>query len=507
MVAKKSTPIELRSAIAELNQKIRALESEQSALKSELSRLRRRRQSWEVYERTVEVSDAYLKITETITKLYAKLSALIDRLRAEEAKQKVSLPPKPEVKKASQKKVSDRKQRDKAAQKKREIEAQRQREAEAAAEIQRKRRATVERKKREAEAEVQRQREAEATAEAKRKRDLSNAKRKATLAKKKVEADFAKSTEQRLNDIVKERPLTPVEPVKGEHLEPLYTRLPPVEQIDWKKVFTNVEDHFIDVWGIGKRLRSKTRNTNEKLIAGLKSPALLDLLNAQVEINNINKQLGRLPRLVRHMFADDHEANIARSYTGVELLYPEGLKPFAWIFVPNPDAKYEARIVRTKRPDGTIDDILEIEQPVSKIREAFIPFTPMQLLDPVRVAEEVSFRFPDAMAAFIRAGAFGLVRGTGEIGFSGGDPADLVDSLSAAIMKLQNRYSPGGDMGDKCDPDDPKSRHWKNWMSGVVVFRAKDEKDFLGYISRYNAIMADRKEKRREAAKKSRKKK
>lgn len=80
----------------------------------------------------------------------------------------------------------------------------------------------------------------------------------------------------------------------------------------------------------------------------------------------------------------------------------------------------------------------------------------------------------------------------------------LFNALCSAIVEMQTRYSPGGEMGDQCDPDNPNSRHWKNWMTGVVVFRAKEEKDFLGYIDRYNKIMEKRRADRKEADKERR---
>jgi len=497
MVARKSTPIVLRNSIAELRGRIALLESEQSALQAELRRLRRRKQTWEVYERVVEVSDRLLSLSPKITKLYERLSALLDQLREAEALEAAverAKKPRPTPPPKTRPVDEARKQRDRersAAARQRKKEAQRQ-EAERAARVEAER---IAREEAEAAARAEVQRVAAEKERAKKEKKA--AAEKARRRKGKIEKEFNKSPEQRLETIYDERPLHEVQPLKGEHFKRAYGKLPPVESVDWFKVFRNVEDSFVDVWGIGKRLGSKKRDTGEKLIAGMKASDLLEILNADVALTNVNKQLERLPRLVRHPFDNDEEATIARSYTGVELSYPEGLKPFAWIFVPDPDAPYEARIV---------NGVLEIEQPVSKIREAFVPFTPTQFLDPMRVSEEVVTRFPDAMAAFLRAGAFGIVRLKGKpFGKDMGEGADDVrDSLFSAIVEMQTRYSPGGEMGDQCDPKNPNSRHWKNWMTGVVVFRAKEEKDFEGYIARYNKIMETRREARQKADKERR---
>ena len=512
MVARKSTPIALQNSIAGLRDQISALETEQSALQGELRRLRRRKQTWEVYEAVIAASDRLLALAEKITRLYSRLSSDIDRLRAIEARERAAVP-------SPKRAPSPRTSRERALERERERklaarrERDRQRSAESRARAKAKKKADAERAARleaarlaqeeadraaRAEAERRAAAEAQVLAERERQRKATKAeKEKQRRKQKKIDAEFAKSPEQRLEKIYDERPLHEVQPLKGVNFTRAYGKLPPLESVDWFKVFTNVEDHFIDVWGIGKRLGSKTRNTNERLIAGLKPAVLLEILNADVAIRNVNKQLERLPRLVRHTFANDQEAEIARSYTGVELLYPEGFKPFAWIFVPDPDAPYFARIV---------NGVLEIEQPVSKIREAFVPFTPTQFLDPHRVSDEVVTRFPDAMAAFLRAGAFGIVRLKGKpFGRDmGGGADDVRDSLFSAIVEMQTRYSPGGEMGDQCDPDNPNSRHWKNWMTGVVVFRAKEEKDFLGYIDRYNKIMEKRRADRKEADKERR---
>lgn len=516
MVAQKSTVFALRSSIADLRTKIASLETEQSDLESLLRRLRRRKQSWEIYDQIVAASDRLLILVPKITKLYLSLSTYIDRLRAAEfAERESERAPKPSASAAPKPKPKAKQKPKQSAAAKRlaaevaRAEAQRIAEVAARRERDRQRSAAARAKKKEqqrleverlAREESERIAREEAIAEAERQRKQTRAqKEKTRRQKKKIGADFDKTSEQRLDQIYRDRPLTEVQPIKGVTFSQHYAKLPPFESVDWKKVLINVEDNFVDVWGIGKRIRSAKRDTNEKLIAGLKPSALLEILNADVAIGNVHKQLARLPRLVRHLFIDDADAEIAREITAVELRYPDGMKSFAWIFVPDPDKPYSAQILeKVNKETGEVRRFLEIEQPISKIKEAFLPFTATQFLDPMRVSAEVVEMFPDTMAAFLRAGAFGLVRLKGKP-FArnlGEGASDVQDSLYSAIVEMQTRYSPAGEMGDQCDPDNPNSRHWKNWMSGIVVFRSKAEKDFAGYITAYNRIMEERKEQR-----------
>lgn len=473
MVATKSTVI----ASEKLGSLWRLIVKEEARVKSlerSLARYRRMAsKSIEQYERYRDRSDEYIKATENVAKLYVQYERAVKQFISASEKLARSKTPKPKAEpkvKPSRVRKPSRKQE----------------------EIERRKRDEKVRLEREAEL----RREAVAREEEQRRQDLLDKKRAKSERERrrriaaKVAVDFAKTPEERLVEQREVHPLKPVEKPKFDTYKALQAKLPPLESVDWRNVFTTVSEYFVDKWGINKRLADRKRVTQQQLISRMPKSDLLEVINKYVEFRNFNIQKGKLPRLVGHLFADDYEAGIARMYTGVELTYPDGMLPYAWIFVPNPDAPYHAEI---------INGHLRIEQPISEIDETFIPFTTKQLLNPALVAKEVYRQYPDAIAAMIRSGAFGVVRKQGKYG-SGDSIADRIDSLTSAIMFFQNRYSPSGDDAEVaalCNPDDPNSKWWGNWMTGIVTFRAKSEKRYQKYLDEYNKLMESRREARK----------